>query len=76
MFYDNHDVLLRIFGTNTEYIIDRPNEISIINNNNFFIETIMHISPHHFAPKLYGCFGNGRLEEYTLYILIWIDFCR
>lgn len=26
----------------------------------------MHISPHHFAPKLYGCFGNGRLEEYNI----------
>lgn len=36
--YGNLEVLLRIFGTNTEYIINRDNEISIflfINRNNF-----------------------------------------
>merc|ERR1712226_1297689 len=46
--------LVRLYGFNTELIIERSEE-----------ELVFHImAEKHFAPKVYGFFDNGRVEEF------------
>ncbi|KAH9254604.1 hypothetical protein BASA81_007361 [Batrachochytrium salamandrivorans] len=47
-------ILVRAYGENTEVLIDRELECSILQE----------LSDLHFAPKLYGLFANGRVEEF------------
>jgi len=47
-------VLIRIYGTKTELIIDRQREL----------ENIKRLYPKGFGPKLYGVFENGYIYEY------------
>lgn len=51
---DSPLILLRIFGTNTEVIIDRDADTSVTQG----------LSVLGFGPKLYGVFANGRLEGF------------
>ncbi|KAF7980875.1 hypothetical protein HWV62_36551 [Athelia sp. TMB] len=48
-------LLLRIYGTASGYCISRPRELHIL-------KTLS--SRYHIGPRVYGTFGNGRVEEY------------
>ena len=50
----NDNFILRIFGNNTNMLIDRENEKNIIN----------HLSKYNYAPKILEQFDNSRIEEY------------
>lgn len=47
-------LLLRIYGPNVDSIIDREYELQIL----------ARLSLHHIGPSLYGCFINGRFEQF------------
>lgn len=47
-------ILVRAYGENTEVLIDRDLECAILQE----------LSDLRFAPKLYGLFANGRVEEF------------
>ncbi|PRP77647.1 ethanolamine kinase 1-like [Planoprotostelium fungivorum] len=46
---DNHGVLIRIYGNQSEILIDRDGEL----------KNLVHIYKNGFAPKFYGFFKNG-----------------
>lgn len=50
----NDQFILRIFGNNTNMLIDRKNEANIIN----------YLSKYNYAPKILQQFYNSRIEEY------------
>ena len=50
----NTKLLVRIYGENTEVLIDRQREEQL------FYE----LGNNGFGPKLYGLFGNGRIEQF------------
>eukprot|EP00741_Cyanophora_paradoxa_P022122 tig00021434_g21354.t1 len=50
-------VLVRVFGANTEVLIDRAKEL----------EVLLSLSRRNLIPRVYGAFRNGRLEEYVPY---------
>lgn len=53
--YKNYyPLLLRIYGANVGDLIDRNNELA----------TLARLSRQNIGPKLLGCFGNGRFEEF------------
>lgn len=53
--YDNMpSLLLRVFGRNNDSIIDRDYEL----------EVLARLSVRHIGPSLYGCFQNGRFEQF------------
>lgn len=47
-------LLLRIYGKNNDSIIDRDNELQIL----------ARLSVQNIGPSLYGCFENGRFEQF------------
>ncbi|KAH3687614.1 hypothetical protein WICPIJ_001424 [Wickerhamomyces pijperi] len=47
-------LLLRVYGPNVESIIDRESELKIL----------MRLSLRNIGPRLFGCFTNGRVEQY------------
>ncbi|AMD18964.1 HBR063Cp [Eremothecium sinecaudum] len=47
-------LLLRVYGPNVTNIIDR----------NYELQTLARLSMHHIGPSLYGCFTNGRFEQF------------
>ena len=47
-------LLLRIYGKNNDSIIDRDNELQIL----------ARLSIQNIGPSLYGCFENGRFEQF------------
>lgn len=47
-------LLLRIYGANVESLIDRSYELRIL----------VRLSKQNIGPNLYGCFNNGRIEQY------------
>lgn len=47
-------LLLRIYGRNNDSIIDRDNELQIL----------ARLSIQNIGPSLYGCFENGRFEQF------------
>ncbi|ETO21721.1 choline/ethanolamine kinase [Reticulomyxa filosa] len=55
--YVSYPILLRIYGENTEYFIDRAKESWLF----YELGTEKH---NYFGPMLLGVFGNGRIEEY------------
>ncbi|KAH3676268.1 hypothetical protein WICMUC_002145 [Wickerhamomyces mucosus] len=52
--YNYPSLLLRIYGPNIETIIDRDYEL----------KTLVRLSKRHIGPRLFGCFTNGRIEQY------------
>lgn len=47
-------LLLRIYGPNVESLIDRDYELKIL----------VRLSKQNIGPKLFGCFNNGRVEQF------------
>ncbi|SCU90127.1 LADA_0F01992g1_1 [Lachancea dasiensis] len=47
-------LLLRVYGPNVVNLIDRDYELQVI----------ARLSSHNVGPKLYGCFTNGRFEQF------------
>lgn len=47
-------LLLRVYGPNVESIIDRDYELKIL----------VRLSRQNIGPKLFGCFTNGRIEQF------------
>lgn len=47
-------LLLRVYGPQVESIIDRDYELKVL----------ARLSSHNVGPKLYGCFTNGRFEQF------------
>ncbi|CCE62234.1 hypothetical protein TPHA_0C00780 [Tetrapisispora phaffii CBS 4417] len=47
-------LLLRVYGSNNDTIIDREYEL----------QKLARLSQHHIGPSLYGCFENGRFEQF------------
>lgn len=47
-------LLLRIYGPNVESLIDREYELRIL----------VRLSKQNIGPKLFGCFNNGRIEQF------------
>lgn len=52
---DRRSCLVRVFGANTESIIDRERESAVF----------AHLARHGVAPALHGEFANGRVEEFV-----------
>jgi len=48
------DVILRVFGDNTDLLIDREKELSVL----------LQLNTHGFGAKVLATFENGRIEEY------------
>lgn len=48
------DVILRVFGDNTDLLIDRQKELSVM----------LQLNGHGFGAKILATFENGRIEEY------------
>lgn len=49
-----HKVLIRLYGDNTERIIDREREAEVVSS----------VVEHGFGAKVYGHFANGRVEQF------------
>ncbi|CEP63206.1 bifunctional choline kinase/ethanolamine kinase EKI1 LALA0_S07e04852g [Lachancea lanzarotensis] len=47
-------LLLRVYGPQVDSIIDRDYELQVL----------ARLSAHNIGPKLYGCFTNGRFEQF------------
>lgn len=47
-------LLLRVYGSNNDMIIDREYELQVL----------ARLSVQHIGPSLYGCFLNGRFEQF------------
>ena len=47
-------LLLRVYGPNVESIIDRDYELKVL----------VRLSMQHIGPRLFGCFTNGRIEQF------------
>ncbi|CAH00884.1 choline/ethanolamine kinase [Kluyveromyces lactis] len=53
--YDNlPSLLVRVYGPNVESVIDREYELQVL----------ARLSIQHIGPSLYGCFENGRIEQF------------
>ena len=50
----SHKFLVRVYGANTELLIDREREEKLL----------WELGEVGFAPKLFGLFGNGRMEQW------------
>ncbi|KAF7982270.1 hypothetical protein HWV62_29517 [Athelia sp. TMB] len=48
-------LLLRIYGTSSSCLVSHPRELHILHTLS---------SRYHIGPRVYGTFGNGRVEEY------------
>lgn len=49
-----HPLLLRVYGVNVSHVVDREKELSILSR----------LLRHNIGPRLLGCFGNGRFEQW------------
>lgn len=58
-------VILRVFGDNTDLLIDRKKELSVL----------LQLNKHDFGAKVLTTFSNGRIEEYLTSVAMDFNQC-